>query len=251
MKLLEKLNEICNRQGAGYAVLLDPDTIGLKKAPAAAAACEAAGADLVLAGGSLLFSNDFDDWVRAVKKEITVPLILFPGNGYQLSAHADGLLFMSLLSGRNPHFLIGEQVSAAPRVRAAGLDTAATAYLLIESGSATSVAFMSDSRPIPAAKPGIAAAHALAARYLGMELIYLEAGSGAANPVPCEIIRAVRDAAGLPVIAGGGIRTPEAAAERVRAGASFVVTGTVLEGNRSPGLIRKFADAVHSAAKSG
>lgn len=246
---LVKQFDLSGRKGRpGYIVLVDPDKTAKDAAPEYARMCQDAGADMLFVGGSLLFSNDFDAWVRLVKDAVDIPVILFPGSGYQLSSHADGLLFLSLLSGRNPRFLIGEQVSAAPRVRAAGLETVAVAYLLIESGSATSVEFMSDTRPIPASKPDIAAAHALAATYLGFDLIYLEAGSGAAASVPAEVIAAVTAVSPLPVIVGGGIKTPEEAAEKVQAGASFVVTGNALERERSAERIRGFATAVHNAA---
>ncbi|MBN2414412.1 geranylgeranylglyceryl/heptaprenylglyceryl phosphate synthase [bacterium] len=248
MQLLERFDPARREGVPGYIVLIDPDKTGKDAAPQSARMCQDAGADMLFVGGSLLFSNDFDEWVRRVKAAVDIPVILFPGGGYQLSSHADGLLFLSLVSGRNAQFLVGEQVSAAPRVRAAGLDTVAVAYMLIESGTVTSVEFMSGTRPIPSSKPDIAAAHALAAGYLGFDLIYLEAGSGAAASVPDDVITAVTAVSSLPVIVGGGIRTPGEAAAKVRAGASFVVTGTALETERSAERVREFAIAVHGAA---
>ena len=247
MSLIEQFNTE-NRGGKpGYIVLLDPDKTPLESASRTAAMCREAGADMLFAGGSLLFSDRFDEWVQRVKASAGIPVILFPGNGYQLSSHADGLLFMSLISGRNPQFLIGEQVVSAPRVQAAGLETVAVAYMLVGAGPPTSVEFMSDTKPIPPHKPDIAAAHALAAGYLGFQMIYLEAGSGAALSIPDAVVSAVCKAAKLPVIVGGGIKTPKEAAEKVQAGASFVVTGNILESGRSAAKMREFADAVHGS----
>jgi len=244
---MTSLNKIITlpAEKAGYIVLLDPDKITAPEAAKKAAFCADAGADALFVGGSLMFRNDFDLWVETVKQAISIPLILFPGGGYQLSSHADAVLFMSLISGRNPQYLIGEQVIAAPRIKASGLKTISTAYMLIESGNTTSVGFMSDTQPIPREKADIAAAHALAAEYLGMSLIYLEGGSGAAQSVPEKIIKTVKTISSLPIITGGGIRSPEAAAAKVAAGASFVVTGTVHEEDSSLNLIKEFSDAVH------
>ncbi|MDM7926327.1 MAG: geranylgeranylglyceryl/heptaprenylglyceryl phosphate synthase, partial [bacterium] len=215
--------------------------------------CEAQGADGILIGGSLLLDDGFDKCVEAVKRAVRIPVILFPGNGRQLSRYADAVLFMSLVSGRNPHLLIGEQVTSAPVIRAMGLEPVSMAYLLVESGETTAAEFMSATRPIPRNKPDIAAAHALAAEYLGMKLVYLEAGSGAKQSVPEAMIAAVARTVSVPVIVGGGIRAPEDAAAKVKAGASFVVTGNVLEKEGGPDRVRSLADAVHAsgAARAG
>jgi phosphoglycerol geranylgeranyltransferase len=248
MTLHQKLLDIVRTRGAGYLVLLDPDKQSPEALAAFAKTCEAQDADGILVGGSLLFDDRFDRAVEAVKKAVRIPVVLFPGNGRQLSRHADAVLFMSLISGRNPHFLIGEQVTSAPIVRALGLEPVSMAYLLVESGETTAAEFMSGTRPLPRTKPEIAAAHALAAEYLGMKLVYLEAGSGAKQSVPEVLIAAVRKTVSIPVIVGGGIRTPEDAAAKVKAGASFVVTGNALENAGEADLIRKLADAVHGAA---
>jgi putative glycerol-1-phosphate prenyltransferase len=248
MTIHQKLLDIPKNRGAGYLVLLDPDRQPAGAMADFAATCEAQGADGILIGGSLLLDDGFDKCVEAVKKAVRIPVLLFPGNGRQLSRHADAVLFMSLISGRNPHFLIGEQVTSAPIVRALGLEPVSMAYLLVESGETTAAEFMSGTRPLPRNKPEIAAAHALAAEYLGMKLVYLEAGSGAKQSVPEAIVAAVAKTVSIPVIVGGGIRTPEDAAAKVKAGASFVVTGNVLEQEGRPDRVRILADAVHSAA---
>ena len=245
MTIYQKLIAIHKSRGAGYLVLIDPDKQRPEELSKFARTCEAQGADGLLVGGSLLLNDDFDKAVKAIKKAVRIPVILFPGNGRQLSRHADAVLFMSLISGRNAHFLIGEQVVSAPLVRALGIEPISMGYMLVESGSTTAAEFMSHTKPLPRHKPEIAAAHALAAEYLGMKLVYLEAGSGAEQSVPEAMIQAVRKTVTIPVIVGGGIREPEDANSKVKAGASFVVTGNVLEKSGNNRLIREFADAIH------
>ena len=245
MSTYQKLLDVRKTKGAGYLVLLDPDKRPVEDLVLVAEVCEAHGVDGLLVGGSLLFLEDFNGILKAIKASVSIPVILFPGNGSQLSKHADAVLFLSLISGRNPHYLIGEQVLSAPTVKALGLEPIPTGYMLVESGSATAVEFMSDTRPLPREKPEIVVAHALAGEYLGMKLVYLEAGSGAALSVPEEMIRAVCQAVSIPVVVGGGIQTPEVARAKVEAGADFVVTGNILEKQNDFSLIGEFANAVH------
>ncbi len=234
------------KRGAGYLVLLDPDKRSVDELTDFARACERNGVDALLVGGSLLFSIHFDELIRSLKKAVQIPVILFPGNGGQLSKYADAVLFMSLVSGRNPHFLIGEQVQYAPIIHALRLEPISMGYMLVESGNVTAAEFMSDSKPIPREKPEIAVAHVLAAQYMGMKMVYLEAGSGAVHSVPESMIRAVKKIATVPIVVGGGIKSPDEARAKVSAGASFVVTGNALENASEPNGIRAFADAVHS-----
>lgn len=245
MTTYQKLLDIQKEKGAGYLVLLDPDKRSVEELVGFAKICEQNGVDAFLVGGSLLFTVQFDELIRSLKQAVQIPVILFPGNGSQLSKHADAVLFMSLISGRNPHFLIGEQVQSAPIIHSLNLEPISMAYLLIESGGMTAAEFMSNTKPIPREKPEIAAAHVLAAQYLGMKLVYLEAGSGAVQSVPERMIQVIKRIATVPLIVGGGIRTPEEAEEKVKAGASFVVTGNVLENGTGARLIKDFADAVH------
>jgi len=233
---------------AGYFILLDPDKKTPEDLGRTAAACQSGGADAILVGGSLMLSDSFDRAVKEIKRSVEIPVILFPGGAVQLSAHADAVFFMSLISGRNPQALIGEQVYAAPIVRALSIEPISMGYMLIESGGMTAAEFMSNTRPIPRDKPEIAVAHALAAEYLGMKMVYLEGGSGAKQTVPEAMIRAVASTVSIPVIVGGGISEPAEAASKVKAGASFVVTGNVMEKTENHSRIREFADAVHSAA---
>ncbi len=228
--ILEALRQQIAKGRKQYWILLDPDDFSLSEAARIAKAAEGTGCvDAVLVGGSLLQSNVFDTFVESVRREVSVPLILFPGDATQLSGHADAVLFLSLISGRNPVNLIGEHVKAAPVIRKLGIEPIATAYMLVESGAVSSVEFMSDTRPLPRAKAAIAAAHALAAQYMGMQLVYLEAGSGAPQPVPCEMIKKVKELIDIPLIVGGGIREPETAAAILDAGADIIVTGNLLQ----------------------
>jgi phosphoglycerol geranylgeranyltransferase len=245
MTTYDRMLAIKSDKGAGYLVLLDPDHRSVAELTDMARECESQGADGFLIGGSLLFSDHFDELVRSIKEVVNVPVVLFPGSSRQLSRHADAVLFMSLISGRNPQTLIGEQVMAAPLIHSLGLETIPMGYMLIESGNVTAAQFMSNTSPIPREKPQIAVAHGLAGQYLGMKLLYLEAGSGAEKSVPEEMIHAVAHHVSIPLIVGGGIRTPENAAAKVKAGASFVVTGNILEKEENHHLVQAFAQAIH------
>ncbi len=223
------LMDIKKRHGAGFLVLIDPDRSSSEAIAEQAVQYEDAGVDAILVGTSLMMGNGFDNFVEALRNVVNIPVIIFPGEKSQVTDRADAILFLSLLSGRNPDLIIGEQIKSAPIVKAIGLEAVSTAYLLVDSGRITSVEFMSNTKPIPSDKPEIAVAHAITAEIFGMKLIYLEAGSGAERPVPDEMISAVSSSVDIPVMVGGGIRTPETVARKVAAGASFVVVGNHLE----------------------
>ncbi|APF17515.1 Geranylgeranylglyceryl phosphate synthase [Caldithrix abyssi DSM 13497] len=246
MTVYQHLLEVKERKGGGYLVLIDPDKTPAHSLPAIMENAIASGVDAFLVGGSLLLTPQFDQYVEQFKKYAQeLPVIIFPGGVHQVSRHADAILFLSLLSGRNPDHLIGTQVLAAPIIHSLKLEAISTAYLLIESGEVTSAEFMSGTRPLPRKKPEIAVAHALAAEYFGFKFIYLEGGSGAQQAVPAEIIAAVDAHVNVPLIVGGGIRTPEDAAKKVEAGASFIVTGNVLETPDNRSLVQEFSQAIH------
>ncbi|HTX17838.1 MAG TPA: geranylgeranylglyceryl/heptaprenylglyceryl phosphate synthase [Bacteroidota bacterium] len=246
MSIYQNLLAAVSAHGAAYLVLVDPDKIDEAAFPAFVEQSTSAGVDGFLVGGSLVLGDTFEQSIRTIKKHTNVPVIIFPGSVQQVSREADAILFLSLLSGRNAEHIIGSQVTAAPIIRKMGLEAIPTAYLLVESGRTTSAEFMSNTKPLPRNKPDIAVAHALAAEYLGFKLLYLEAGSGAEQSVPEEMIGAVARATKVPLIAGGGITTPDDAHRKVGAGASFVVTGNVLEKNGSKNLMKEFAAAIHS-----
>jgi phosphoglycerol geranylgeranyltransferase len=242
------LLDVREKRGAGFLVLLDPDRAAPERIGEQAARCAKAGVDAILIGSSLMIGDGFGESVRAAKRAAEgVPVIIFPGEKSQVTPEADAILFLSLLSGRNPEFLIGEQIRSAPLIRRIGLEAISTAYLLIDSGRMTSVEFMSNTKPIPADKSDIAAAHAIAAEMFGMKLVYLEAGSGARSPVPDFMVSAVSSEVSIPVIVGGGIRNPETVEAKVRSGASFVVVGNHLEENDDYRKLGEFVDAAHGA----
>jgi phosphoglycerol geranylgeranyltransferase len=188
-----------------------------------------AGTDAIMIGGSLqVFIDDVEKMV-AVVEEFNKPSILFPGNLTGLARNADAILFISLLNSDNPYYIIGAHVVAAPLIKRIGLEVLPTGYIIVGSWD-TSVSVMGRARPIPYDKPGIGAAHALAAKFLGMKFVYLEAGSGASQPVPPAFVTTVKKAIEDTVlIVGGGIRSPEKAVEILKAGADIIVTGTVVE----------------------
>ncbi|MCX6143162.1 MAG: geranylgeranylglyceryl/heptaprenylglyceryl phosphate synthase [Ignavibacteriales bacterium] len=248
MNTFERLLKVRKERGAGYFILLDPDKNKREQLPSFVREATEAGVDGFLVGGSLMSTNDFEEHLRAIKQNTSVPVIIFPGGIMQVSSVADAILFLILISGRNPEHLIGSQVIAAPIIKRNGLEAISTGYMLIEAGNMTSAEFMSNTKPIPRDKPDIALAHALAAEIIGMKFVYLDAGSGAHASVPEEMIRAIAGKCSLPIIVGGGIRTPEEARKKVQAGASFIVTGTVTEHNNHHSFIKEFAEAVHSSA---
>ena len=245
MKIYDHLINTITEKGAAYLILLDPDKLSEQKLAKFLRHCENSGVDGFLVGGSLMVNGDFDSFLEKVKSNTSLPAIIFPGSITQVSKTADAILFLSVVSGRNPEHLIGKHVLAAKSIKKSGIEPISTAYILIESGSATTAVYMSGSLPIPRNKPEIAAATALASEYLGMKLIYLEAGSGADNSVPNEIVKAVAEDCTVPIIVGGGIRNPQTAKEKVKNGASIIVTGNFFENENNWDLIKNFASAVH------
>ena len=239
--------QILNSKNPSWFVLIDPDKWAISQIPKFIKTCCKSGADAIFVGGSTLEHQRFDEFVKTVKTHSSVPVVLFPGSFLQLSENADALLFLSLLSGRNPQYLIGEQVLAAPKVAKMKLEIIPTAYLLIDGGTQTATARVSDTNPISQNAIETVVAHALAGKFLGMKTIYLEAGSGAKNQISDEIIGAVKNATNLPIIVGGGIKTPKTATQKIRAGANAIVTGNIFETNEMDfGLMREFAESIHS-----
>lgn len=186
----------------------------------------------VLVGGSMV-SDTTTEIIQTIRKYVSVPILLFPGNASQLSPAADAIMYLSLISGRNPEYLIGQHVQSAIQVYQQQIPVIPVGYMLIESGGPTSVQYISNTQPIPRSKNDIAIATALAGQYLGQKAIYLEGGSGALHAVPTDMIRAVKAHISIPLIVGGGIKTPDAMADAFNAGADVVVIGNVLEENPS------------------
>jgi putative glycerol-1-phosphate prenyltransferase/phosphoglycerol geranylgeranyltransferase len=240
-----RLLERRQRVGTLWAVLLDPDSLPPQELAHTACQVEKAGADLLLVGGSSASPGVFEAGMKAIHASSELPIVLFPGSYHQVVDGADGILFTSLLSGRNPQYLAEEQVQGAPRVHRLGLEPIPTAYLLIESGKPTTVQIVSGTRPLPREEPDVVLHHVWAAACMGMRWVYLEAGSGAADPVPVPLLRKVVQEGGVHVIVGGGLKTPEAIAERAAVRPAMIVTGNVLEARRDAGFLTAFAQAVH------
>lgn len=213
------------------AILLDPDKISLEEVREKIGILKKTTIDLILVGGSLLFSNQLDALLLEIKKHTNLPVVLFPGNAMQVSPYADGILFLSLLSGRNPEFLIGNHVIAAPILKQTEIEIIPTSYLLIESGRETTASYISNTKPIPRNKPEITMATALAGEMMGHQMVYLDGGSGAQEVVPAEVINEVAAKVSNPIIVGGGIRTSEDLQAIYKAGATMAVIGTAFEEN--------------------
>ncbi len=226
-----------------FAVLIDPDKITDR------AACQKLinmsienKVDFFFIGGSLITDDSYNSIVDQIKNSCTIPVVLFPGSNMHISFNADAILFLSLISGRNPELLIGQHVVAAPILKKSSLEIIPTGYMLINSGCTTTVAYMSNTSPIPNNKPSIAACTAMAGEMLGLRLMYLDAGSGALEPVSPKVINMVRKSVETPLIVGGGIRTAHMAVTALQAGADLVVVGNGIEKN--PNLLIEVSSAV-------
>jgi putative glycerol-1-phosphate prenyltransferase len=243
--------ELLDRRAAGkksFAVLVDPDKTRIDQVGELIEKCVSAEVDFLLVGGSLVVSTHLEELVLSIKAQTKIPVILFPGSPSQVTPAADALLYLSLISGRNPELLIGQHVISAPLVKKSGLEIISTGYMVVDGGLPTTVSYISNANPLPSNKNEIAVCTALAGEMLGMKLIYLDAGSGALMPIPTEMIKAVSEQISIPLIVGGGITTPEKAAANCRAGADLIVVGNAIE--KDTDLILSMSQAVHASNKS-
>ncbi|MGZ8556836.1 MAG: phosphoglycerol geranylgeranyltransferase [Chitinophagaceae bacterium] len=229
-----------------FAVLIDPDKVNKPMLDELTHLCVSANVDYLLVGGSLVISNHLDECVQHIKQNCSLPIILFPGSPSQISKYADALLYLSLISGRNPELLIGQHVVSAPFVRQSGLEIMSTGYIVVDGGAPTTVSYISNALPVPADKNEIAICTAMAGEMLGMKLIYMDSGSGAKRPIAESMIEAVAKSISCPLIIGGGIRDAEKAYLNCKAGADVIVVGNAIEKDAS--LIKEMSDAVHSVA---
>lgn len=226
-----------------FAVLIDPDKVDAASIDQLTQLATTAKVDYLLVGGSLVISNHLDNVVQQIKAQCSIPVILFPGSPSQISVYADALLYLSLISGRNPELLIGQHVISAAAVKQSGLEIMSTGYMVIDGGAPTTVSYISNASPIPADKNEIALCTAMAGEMLGMKLIYMDAGSGARRPITESMIQKVAAVIEAPLIIGGGITTPEKAYLNCKAGADVIVVGNAIE--KDPSLIKEMSDAVH------
>ena len=247
MKLQDIYPSLCERKANGrksFAVLIDPDKVDNEKMHRLLELAHAAKVDYFLVGGSLVISNYLDTCVQFIKKNSSIPVILFPGSHTQVSKYADALLYLSLISGRNSDLLIGQHVISAPAVRKSGLEILSTGYMVIDGGAPTTVSYISNASPLPADKDDIAMCTAMAGEMLGMKLIYMDAGSGAKRPITESMIETVSRHISVPLFIGGGITNPEKAYLNCKAGADIIVVGNAIEKDET--LIMEMASAVHS-----
>jgi phosphoglycerol geranylgeranyltransferase len=239
--------DLVNRKEKGrksFAVLIDPDKADTATIDQLVQLSKEAGVDYFLAGGSLVISNRLDEVVQQIKTSCTIPVILFPGSPSQITKHADALLYLSLISGRNPELLIGQHVISAPSVKQSGLEIISTGYMVVDGGAPTTVSYISNASPLPSDKNEIAMCTAMAGEMLGMKVIYMDAGSGAKRAISENMIHSVAQQINIPLIIGGGITDPEKAYRNCKAGADVIVIGNAIEKDAS--LIKEMAAAIHS-----
>ncbi|MEZ5084245.1 MAG: geranylgeranylglyceryl/heptaprenylglyceryl phosphate synthase [Bacteroidales bacterium] len=227
-----------------FAVLVDPDKYNRSQLIDLITMARKSMVSYFFVGGSLLSDGNLEGTIKVIKDNCDIPVIIFPGDEMQITNNADGILLLSLISGRNPELLIGKHVIAAPYLKRSGLEILSTGYMLVDSGKATTALYMSNSLPIPANKDEIAVSTAMAGEMLGLKLIYMDGGSGAEFPVPISMIEKVKQNISIPLILGGGIRNSEAAAERFKAGADLIVVGNAIESNHS--LLTEIAEVAYS-----
>ena len=215
------------------AILLDPDKMDLSSVDVLISKINQSPATHIFVGGSSFEGNHLDEIIILLKSKIQLPILLFPGNPYQISGQADGILFLQLLSGRNPDYLVEHQINAVPILEKTKLEIISTGYILIESGTETAVERVSQTKPLPKNNIDYIAQTAKAGEFIGNKLIYLEAGSGAQNAVPTEIIKTVSNRISVPLIVGGGIQSKKQIDEAYLAGANLVVIGTAFENDNN------------------
>ena len=229
-----------------FAVLIDPDKVNAESIHELVKLSIEAHVDYFFVGGILFISSHLDECIQQIKAACNIPVILFPGSPSQISKHADALLYLSLISGRNPELLIGQHVISAPFVKKSGLEIMPTGYMVIDGGAPTTVSYISNASPIPADKSEIAMCTAMAGEMLGMQLIYMDAGSGAKRAITEQMIESVAKHIDVPLIVGGGITEPEKAYLNCKAGADIIVVGNAIEKDVS--LIKEISAAIHSVA---
>jgi phosphoglycerol geranylgeranyltransferase len=226
----------------GLAVLIDPDKTNAEHCISLVHMANECLVDYFFVGGSLITTNNMASVIKTIKSHCNIPVLIFPGSTLHVDSNADALLFLSLISGRNPELLIGQHVISAPIIKHSGLEVISTGYILIDGGAATSVSYISNTTPIPHDKPSIAACTAMAGELLGMKTIFLDSGSGAQKPIDRKTIAYVRKSVDCPIIVGGGINSAGKAVDAISAGADVIVIGNGIEKN--PTLLIEASDRI-------
>lgn len=249
MKVFQNIRKRSQENKKSLAVLIDPDKI--KNAHAISRLLEIGlenCIDYFFVGGSHITTHNMHDVIALLKCQDSIPVIIFPGNNMQIDPSADGILFLSLISGRNPELLIGQHVTAAPLIKSSSLEVISTGYMLVSDSISSSVVYMSNTMPIPSDKYAIATSTAMAGELLGMQCIYMDAGSGALEPIRADMIKEVKKYIKAPLIVGGGINSVAKAQAALNAGADVIVVGNASEKN--PDLLIGISDCVYEFNKS-
>jgi putative glycerol-1-phosphate prenyltransferase len=244
MNIYNHITESKKKDKKLFSILVDPDKQDKNTLLSVIKKAAAAKADFFFVGGSLLTHDSLDSCLSTLKENSDIPVVLFPGNTMQVNDKADGILFLSLISGRNADMLIGKQVITAPILKQSSLEVLPTGYMLIDSGKPTTVSYMSNTIPIPSDKNAVAACTAMAGEMLGLKLIFMDGGSGAQNPISEKMIASVKKSVDCPIIIGGGISDGEKAIANCKAGADIIVVGNAIEKDES--LISEIANAIHN-----
>lgn len=243
-QIFNQLTENKNRGKKCFAVLIDPDKVTDNAALVKLLNMSQENkVDYFFVGGSLITTNNISQVIGLIKSHSNIPVVLFPGSTMQIDSEADAILFLSLISGRNPDLLIGQHVIAAPILKKLSVEVLSTGYMLINAGNQTTVSYMSNTQPIPYDKPSVAACTAMAGEMLGLKLIYMDAGSGAQKPISIKMIAAVRKSIAAPLIVGGGITSAQQAEKLMTAGADMIVIGNGIEKN--PELLIEVSDKIN------
>jgi putative glycerol-1-phosphate prenyltransferase len=243
-KVLDLMSSRKSARQKSFALLIDPDGADPSKASSLIRRAEAHSVNYLFIGGSLVIDNQVDELILRIKDLTDIPVVLFPGSVLQVSPHADAVFFLSLISGRNPELLIGHHVLAAPLIKKMGLEVIPTGYMLVDSGKPTTASYVSHTQPLPHDKPDIAKCTAMAGEMLGLQVIYMDGGSGAQHPITPEMVYAVSGGINIPLIVGGGIRDKSTALQILNAGADIIVVGNALEHNPTSSLLEELTDAV-------
>ncbi|MGD0549964.1 MAG: geranylgeranylglyceryl/heptaprenylglyceryl phosphate synthase [Candidatus Bathyarchaeia archaeon] len=236
-----------NKQGAIHLTLLDPEKVTRSSAKALAKAIEKSGSAAIMIGGSTAVSvYHTDEVISAIKKQTKLPVIIFPNDLVGISREADAIFFMSLMNSMNPYYITHAQALGAPLVKRYGLEPIPMGYVIVGDRGAAA-AFVGQANPIPFEKPSLAVIYGMAAQFMGKRFFYLEAGSGVERPISLEMVAAVSEHIEIPLVVGGGIRSPKVARQIVKAGARVIVTGTLVE-KASPEVLRRVVRSIMKAA---
>lgn len=244
MDIYQNILESKKKNEKLFSILIDPDKQNQDELSQTIDKANLAKVDYFFVGGSLLTNDSLDSCLNTLKSKSDIPIILFPGNAMQVSNKADGILFLSLISGRNAEMLIGKQVITAPILKKSNIEVLPTGYILIDSGNPTTVSYMSNTNPIPHDKDDVAVCTSIAGELLGLKIIFMDGGSGAKHPISKEMIAAVNKSINIPLIIGGGIHNTKKVVENCKAGADVIVVGNAIE--KENDLIKEMANAVHS-----